>query len=59
MGDNMSNKALKLMGLGILLMLAGIYIKVEEGLEQYTHGSEFYIVLLGFIISIIGFIRKD
>lgn len=55
----MSNKSAKLMGLGISLMLAGIYIKVEEGLAQYMYGNEFYIVLVGFIISLIGFIRKD
>jgi hypothetical protein len=55
----MSNKSSKLMGLGISLMLAGIYIKIEEGLEQYTYGNELFIVLIGFIISLIGFIKKD
>lgn len=55
----MSNKSLKLMGLGISVMLAGIYIHIEPGLSQNLHGNEFFIVLIGFIISLIGFISKD
>jgi len=58
-GDIMSGKSLKLMALGIALMLMGIYINLEEGLSQYTYGNEFFIVLLGFIIAIVGFIKKD
>lgn len=55
----MSNKSLKLMILGISLILVGIYINLEPGLNQYTYGNEFFIVLLGFLTSIVGFIKKD
>ncbi len=55
----MSNKNLKLMGLGISIMLAGMYINLEPGLSQNTQGGEFFIVLTGFIISLIGFFMKD
>lgn len=55
----MKNFPLRLMGLGISLMLLGMYIKLEEGLNQYTYDSEFYIVLLGLLICVIGFFKKD
>lgn len=41
--------------LGISFILAGIYIQNEPGLSQITTGNEFFIVLLGFILVIIGF----
>lgn len=52
----MKNKSLKLIGLGITLMLVGIYVNLEIGLGQYLRGKEFFIVLAGAIISIIGFL---
>lgn len=55
----MSNKSLKFMGLGISVMLAGIYIHIEPGLSRNLYGYEFFIVLIGFIISFIGFIMND
>ena len=55
----MSNKNLKLMGLGISIMLVGIYIVFNPGLSQKIHGNEEVIVFTGFIISLIGFFRKD
>lgn len=55
----MNNKPLKLMILGIAIMLLGIYFHVEIGLSQRLCGNEFYIVVVGFILSLIGFFHKD
>ena len=55
----MKNITLKTIGLGIAIMLAGIYINLEIGLSQYLYGKEFYIVLLGFIIVLVGVFTKD
>ena len=55
----MSNKSLKLMGLGISIMLAGIYIYLDPGLDQRMSGGEFFIGVIGFIIILVGFFMKD
>jgi len=56
----MKNITLKTIGLGIAIMLAGIYINLEEGLSQiFINGYEFFIVLLGFIIVLVGVFTKD
>ena len=54
----MTNKDIKLMVLGVAIMLAGIYIHIEPGLSQNLYGYEFYIVLIGFLVSLVGFLRK-
>lgn len=55
----MTNKSIKLMLLGISIMLAGIYIHIEPGLSQNLYGNEFFIVLLGFLVSLVGFFKED
>lgn len=55
----MNSKSQKFMGLGVSIMLAGIYIHIEPGLSQNLYGNEFFIVLIGFIISLVGFFRND
>lgn len=56
----MKNKDLKIIGLGLALMLAGIYINLEIGLSQFFNGgSEFFIVLIGFIMVLAGVFIKD
>lgn len=47
-------RLVKFMGFGISIMLAGIYIHIEPGLSQNLQGNEFFIVLIGFTISIIS-----
>jgi len=36
-------------------MLVGIYINIEDGLDQYFNGNELFIVLFGLIIVMCGF----
>ncbi len=56
----MKNKTLKIIGLGLALMLAGIYINLEVGLSQYFNGGgEFFIVLIGFIMVLVGAFIKE
>jgi len=55
----MKNKIIKIIGLGIAIMLSGIYIHIEEGLSQNLSGNEFFIVLFGFIIVLVGVFSKD
>ncbi len=52
----MKNISIKLMLLGITVMLAGIYVHLEPGLSQNLNGREFFIVLIGFIVSVVSFI---
>ena len=52
-----TDKSIKKMLLGISIMIAGIYIHMEPGLRQSLYGNEFVIVLLGFSISLIGYLK--
>ncbi|MFC4779413.1 hypothetical protein ACFO9Q_21675 [Paenibacillus sp. GCM10023252] len=45
-------RSVKTMLFGIAIMLLGIYIQGEEGIRLY--GGEFYIVILGFLITLAG-----
>ncbi len=45
-------QSIKIMILGIAFMLLGLFIQGEPGIELY--GNEFFIVLLGFIITLFG-----
>lgn len=47
----------KIMFFGIALMLIAIYIPHEVGFR--TGGSEIFLLGLGFIVVIIGLIKKD
>lgn len=47
----------KIMFLGIALMLVAIYIPHELGFR--TGGSEIFLLAFGFIIVIIGILKKD
>ena len=45
--------------LGISVMLLGIYMKVEPGIDQKLYGYESFVFLLGLIVVIIGFFTLD
>lgn len=55
----MNNKSIKLMLLGISLMIAGIGISSSGILADYTFFNTLFFVNLGFIISLVGFFKKD
>ena len=57
--DIMNNKSIKLMLLGISLMIAGIGISSSGILADYTFFNTLFFVNLGFIISLVGFFKKD
>ena len=50
-------RSIKIMLLGIALMLIAIYIPHEVAFR--THGSEIFLLGIGFILVIIGFFVKD
>lgn len=49
-------RSIKIMLLGIALMLLGLFIQGEPGIELY--GNEFFIVLIGFIMTLFGVLAK-
>ena len=56
----MKEKPIKLMLLGMTFMLLAIYLNLEEGLGQYINdGWQFFLVLVGFILSLIGFFNRN
>ncbi len=53
----MKNKSIKLMLLGLTLIGVALFIQGEPGIKFY--GNEFFLVLLGSILSLIGFFSKE
>ncbi|MCQ6559902.1 hypothetical protein [Paenibacillus mendelii] len=49
-------RSIKIMLLGIAFMLLGLFIQGEPGIEMY--GNEFFIVLLGFMMTLFGVFAK-
>lgn len=49
--------SVKTMLLGVAIMLVGLYIQGEEGIN--FHGFEVYIGIIGFIITVIAFFNNE
>lgn len=50
-------RSVKLMLLGIALILLSIYILLEPSFR--TAGYELYLVIIGFVLTVIGFFIKE
>lgn len=50
-------RSVKTMLLGVAIMLVGLYIQGEDGIN--FHGYEVYIGIIGFIITVIAFFNKE
>lgn len=50
-------RSVKIMLLGVAIMLVGLYIQGEDGIN--FHGYEVYIGIIGFIITVIAFFNKE
>lgn len=50
-------RSTKIMLLGIAIMLVSIYIPHEPAFR--TAGYEFYLLIFGFILTLVGFFKKD
>jgi len=55
--SKLSNKSIKTMLLGIMIMLFGGFIVLDPA--SNLRGIEFFIILIGLIIGIFGVIQKD
>ncbi len=55
--NKMSNKSIKTMLLGIMVMLFGGFIVLDPA--SNLGGIEFFIILTGLIIGIFGMVQKD
>lgn len=44
--------SIRIMLIGISIMLVGLYIQNEQGIELY--GGEFFVFIAGFILVIVG-----
>ncbi|MEW8956905.1 hypothetical protein [Clostridium sp.] len=53
----MESKSIKLMLLGITLIMVSLFIQGEPGIRFY--GNELYIALIGVIMVLIGFFKKN
>ena len=55
----MNNESIKRMLLGLSFMIGALYIEINAGLEQLTHGFEFLLFVFGIIFLLIGYFESD
>ncbi|WP_164917150.1 hypothetical protein [Clostridium sp. JN-9] len=54
----MSNKGIKTMIIGVVIILIGIYIGILSLSGLKTHDNELFLIIIGAVVSIFGFFEK-
>lgn len=55
----MGNKGIKLILLGIVIILIGIFMGILSLGGIFTYFIQLYVVIIGVIVAVVGFLKED